>query len=69
MFCSQCVKLANIQINKICPKCSIGRVLNTISNICDNCSKINNCCSACLKKINNQGNYNQKTGCRSCGRG
>ena len=70
MFCDQCAKLAYLESKRICVRCQ-GSILNNISCICDGCSKDQNICSVCLKKLNT--NQKPKTitfggGCKSCGR-
>jgi hypothetical protein len=71
MFCPECSKLAILNTNRICVRCQ-GFILNNLSCICDKCSKEQNVCSICLKKIrvnSNGQNINlYKRGCRSCGK-
>lgn len=68
MFCSQCSKLAILNTNRVCVRCQ-GSILNNLSCICDNCSKQQNICAICLKKISSamgpNGNILRR-GCR-CG--
>lgn len=68
MFCIQCSKLAILNTNRICVRCQ-GNILNNLSCICDKCSKDQNICSICLKKISSSigKNHNAlRKGCR-CG--
>lgn len=65
MFCETCSKLAILHSNSSCRNCK-GAVYNNLSVICDVCSKRNNTCSACLRKL-----YNKIIvggGCKTCGK-
>lgn len=68
MLCPNCSKLSYQHTKKACLRCQ-GMVLNTISAICEFCSKTEKQCAACLKKISNP--VTKKTrigGCGSCHR-
>jgi hypothetical protein len=70
MICLECKKMASLETKRSCIRCS-GVITNTISCICDQCSKENSVCSVCLKKMNigNALNNNKlRPGCKSCGR-
>lgn len=68
MLCTNCSKLAILYCNKKCLRCQ-SNVLQNISVICEACSKQNKQCSACLKKINENGNKPHFFGgCGSCRR-
>jgi hypothetical protein len=68
MFCSHCSKLAILNAIRICVRCQ-GHITNNISCICDKCSKDQNICSICLKKISSgigKNGNGLRRGCR-CG--
>ncbi len=67
MFCSTCSKLAILYTYKRCIKCQ-SVIHQNISVLCDNCSKLEKCCAACLKKIYDVFNHPKMTGCKGCGK-
>lgn len=70
MFCPQCLKLSILNTKRTCVKCQ-GNILDNLSCICDKCSKENNICAICLKKINlnvGQNGFSLRRGCSSCGK-
>jgi len=50
MLCQSCSKLATVYTKKTCMKCQLP-VNESISVLCDMCSKQSKSCSACLRKI------------------
>lgn len=66
MLCDSCKKLAILQINKKCIKCT-NAVYENISVICQNCSAVEKKCSVCLKKIFDINNYKFKNSGCNCG--
>lgn len=52
---------------KTCAKCG-SQVFKNICVICENCSKVNKMCEACLKKIYSLHEHPKRQGCRGCGR-
>lgn len=72
MFCPECSKLAVLHTKRVCVRCK-GEILNNISCICDKCSKEQNKCSACLKRISvgQDGIIKHvfRPGCKTCGKG
>lgn len=68
MLCSNCSKLSLNAAQRVCVRCK-GTILNNIAVICDGCSKIENMCSICLKKLINQTVARRhKSNCSSCGK-
>lgn len=65
MLCINCSKLAyNLEIKRICIRC-LGSINENLSCICENCSKEQNICSVCLKKMFDilKSNINIDCGC------
>lgn len=50
MLCLNCSKLAYLHTKRVCIRCQ-GEVLNNISVLCEFCSKTDNVCAVCIKKI------------------
>jgi hypothetical protein len=70
MFCPECSKLAVLNTKKICVRCQ-GLIVDNLSCICDKCSREQNMCSICLKKLHivNGQNVNPiRRGCSACGK-
>lgn len=65
MFCPNCSKLTFLHTNKHCIRCH-GHVSNNISVLCEQCSRTEKQCSACLKKVIGQ-NSRANRGC-NCGK-
>lgn len=68
MLCSACSKLLLIDNKRICLRCK-GGIYNNLSVICDICSKQENICSICLKKMHNPIiSRKPRSNCSSCGK-
>lgn len=63
MLCSNCSKLAVIFSSRKCKKCK-SSINTNLEVICDSCSKKDNVCGICLKKIN----LNKNVRSCNCGR-
>lgn len=67
MLCNHCSKLAIIHSQRICLRCK-NMIYSNLAVVCDNCSKNENLCAICLKKLNNIATKQRvKSGCSGCG--
>lgn len=67
MLCNTCNKLSILNSKKTCLRCK-GTIYSNIAVICDNCSKNENLCAICLKKLYNTiTRQRPKSACSSCG--
>lgn len=67
MLCNHCEKLAFLPNKRICLRCK-GNILNNLAVVCDHCSKSENLCAVCLKKLIEYKNKRVKSNCSSCGK-
>lgn len=68
MLCINCSKFATNSNKRGCVRCK-SIILNNLSVICDNCSKIENMCSICLKKLSSPQKHEKvRSKCSSCGK-
>ena len=68
MLCQNCSKLSKLESKRHCVRCT-GTILDNISCICEACSKEQNLCAVCLKRMNIEKPRPFADGCKSCGRG
>jgi len=67
MLCNNCTKLALINSKRICLRCK-SMIYFNLPVVCDNCSKTENLCAICLKRLNSiTTKQRPKSGCSGCG--
>lgn len=68
MLCNHCEKLALLPNKRTCLRCK-GDILTNLAVICDHCSKSENLCSICLKRlVDFKIKHRARSNCSGCGK-